>query len=100
MSPRRRSGGGARAEGGDARQEDTEGRPPALFALDLDRAPALADDAVRGREPEPGALADLLRGEERLEDAQPRLLVHPGAGVVDLDRHVRPREELDVARRD
>ena len=59
-SPRR-----ARVDG----QVDGEGRRPApASTVGEDEAARLLDDAVDGREAEPGALADFLGGEERLED--------------------------------
>ena len=39
--------------------------------------------AERLAEAEAGAFADFLGGEERLEDARDRRLVHPGAGIGD-----------------
>src|SRR3712207_6817638 len=44
-------------------------------------------DAPGDVEAEPGAPADLLRREERLEDAGPDLARHPGPRVADLDHH-------------
>ena len=38
--------------------------------------------------PRPGALADLLGGEERLEDLLDDLRRHAGAGIGHLDHHV------------
>ena len=52
-----------------------------------DPAAALGHDAVHGRQPQAGALADLLGGEERLEDPRERLLVHALAGVGHHQRH-------------
>ncbi|MEO8840083.1 MAG: sigma-54 dependent transcriptional regulator [Kofleriaceae bacterium] len=37
-------------------------------AGDLDRSAVVLDDAVADRQPQPGAFADILRGEERIED--------------------------------
>ena len=49
------------------------------------------DDPPGDVEPQPGALAERLGGEERLEDAVPDLFGDTGAGVADLDEQVRPR---------
>ena len=95
-----------------ARQVDLERRALAELAVDPDVAAALLDDAVDGREPEPGALAAVLRREERLEEpAAASLRVMPIAGVADREHHVRARGasctslherlvELDVRRLD
>ena len=72
------------------RQDDPELGAGAENALDADRAACLLDDPVHHREPEPGALADALRAEERLEDAGARLLVHPVPGVGDRDDRIAP----------
>ena len=59
---------------------------PLPGALSISRsAPCRCDHAVHHREAEAGA-ALALGGEERLEAAAPRLLVHADAGVADLDR--------------
>ena len=50
--------------------------PCADLGLDLDRAAVALDDAVDDRQAEAGALADVLGGEERVEDARQ----HLGAG--------------------
>ena len=74
-------------------------------------AAGLLDDAVDGRKAEPGALADLLGREERLEDLGLDLRRNAGAGVLDLDQHIVGRRQrlvaegrdlrrLDVARAD
>src|SRR6188768_4090913 len=60
----------------DARQEDLEGGAAARRAVDGDVAAALLDDAVHHRQAEAGALAALLGGEERLEDAAADCIVH------------------------
>ena len=54
------------------RQVDLERRAAARLAVDPDAAAALLDDAEHGREPEAGALAGLLGGEERLEQMRAR----------------------------
>ncbi len=53
------------------------------LALHRDRAAALLHDAIDGREPQPRALALLLRGEERLEEVAAHVLVHADPGVAD-----------------
>ncbi|MFT3915606.1 MAG: hypothetical protein QM704_16275 [Anaeromyxobacteraceae bacterium] len=74
-------------------------RPGALSSSNL--AAVLLHDAVAGREAQPGALADRLRGEEGLE--RPRLLRrgHPHARVVHRQHRgavgARGRRELDHA---
>ena len=52
---------------------------------------ALTHDAVDGGEPQPGALAPRLRGEERLEGPLQRRGVHAGAGVGDAQDDVAAR---------
>src|SRR5690606_10310223 len=51
------------------RQADDEARADAGSGCDADDAAVLLDDLVRDREAEPGALADRLGREERIEDA-------------------------------
>ena len=78
------------------------------LAVDENEAAALLHDAIYRRQSKPGTLGT-LRGEERLEDARLRLVVHSDAGVADgqhdvLARHqrcVRPGKDLverDVGR--
>ena len=62
--------------------------PRARLAVGEDVAAGLLDDAVDGGEAEPGAAADLLGGEERLEDLLHHLGRHAGAGVAHLDQHI------------
>ena len=69
--------------GCDLWQEDRERAPQGDRALNLDRAAGLSDEAVHGREAEPSSLAKVLRGEERIEQAGKRCLVHPGARIRD-----------------
>ena len=54
-----------------ARQVDAEGRALARFAVDVDEAVVLLDDAVDGGQAQARALADALGREERLEDVAP-----------------------------
>ncbi len=88
---------------------DLERRPDAGLAVHADAAARLLDDAEHGRQPEAGSLAELLRGEERLEDACARRLVHAAARVADREEHVRAAKdagrrgsavEVDVVRLD
>src|SRR5207237_1924852 len=65
----------------DRRQTNREVRALAELAAYLDRAAALADDAVHRREAEARGLDEGLRREERLEDPLLCLLVHPDTVV-------------------
>ena len=56
----------------------------------LDVAARLLDEAVDHAQPEAGALAGRLGGEERLERALDHLRAHAGAGVADRDHDVLP----------
>ena len=58
------------------------------LAVGEDVAAGLLDDAVDGGQAEPGALADLLGGEERLEDAADHVGRDADAGVLHLDQQV------------
>ncbi len=60
-------------------------------ALDADVAAALFDDPVHGSQPQAGAAADRLGGEERLEQPGLHLLRHPAAGIRDRELDVRTR---------
>ena len=51
-------------------------------AGDLDPALVLLDDAIDRRQPEAGALADFLGGEERLEDPRQMFRRNARAGVA------------------
>ena len=50
----------------------------------------LANDAVADREPEPGALPDFARREERIEDASQILFLEAAAVVGHLDQRCDP----------
>src|SRR5688500_12367149 len=80
------------------RQVNPECGARAQAAFDGDMAAALGDDPVGGRQAEPGALALLLGGEERLEDAAQCLLRHAVAGVAHADADERAVTERDVQR--
>src|SRR6185437_639081 len=81
-----------------ARQVEPDGRPAANLAVDLDVAVRLLDEAVDHAEAEPGALADLFGGEERLEHALQDLRRHADAGVADRQHHVFARHGSDIHR--
>ena len=63
------------------RQQDQKGRALADLAVDEDEAAGLLDDAVDRRKTEAGAGADLLGGEEGIEDPVQVLARHAAAGV-------------------
>src|SRR6188768_3730104 len=70
------------------RKAQEEGGPLPLLRLEGELAAVLLDhDRTGDREPLPGPLPDLLRGEERLEDAVADRGRDAGAGVT--DRHDR-----------
>ena len=77
---------------GHARQEHLEGGALALLAVHHDGAAALLDDAVDGREAEPGP-AVFLGGEEGLEEVGLDLLVHAHAGIGHRQHHVGSRHQ-------
>ena len=64
--------------------------PAAGVRVDLDVAAGVGDDAVDGGEAEAGALARLLRREERLEGARRDLAAMPAPVVGDGDPRRRP----------
>src|SRR3954447_7121299 len=67
------------------RQADLE-RRPARTGVDADVAVVLLDDDAPGDvQAQPGALADVLGGEERLEDARAHVLGDARTAVGDLD---------------
>src|SRR6266481_2563947 len=84
-SGRRRPG---RAGPGD-REPKREHRSAGGWALGPDLPAMLRDDLVADGEAEPGALADGLGGEERVEDAAKRVGCDPRAGVGDVDHRRR-----------
>ena len=79
-------------------QEDAKRGALAGLRLDLEKPPVLLDDAVDHGQPETGAPAHLLGGEERLEDASARLVTHARAGVTHLEPDVAPGLGARVAR--
>src|SRR5919112_1793772 len=70
-------------------QHHEKGRPCAGAALDTNLTAMVPDNAVDDAEAEPGALADVPRGEERIEDAPEVLLGDPVAGIRDGQLHGR-----------
>ena len=62
----------------------------------MDEAAVLSDNAVHGGQPQPGAFADFLGGEERLEDVLDDRLVHAAAGVADGKHHILAGSGLRV----
>ena len=93
----RRSSHGARREAAVVSgQVDAEHRPPVRPAVDLDAAAVQADDAVDRGQPQTGALAQLLGGEERFEQVGEGVVVHAAAGVAHRQAHVAARRDLRV----
>ena len=77
-------------------QIDLEGRPLARLAVDIDEAIVLLDHAVNRCQPQAGAFAHFLGGEERLEQMAQSLLVHAAAVVADRQQHVLARHKPGV----
>ena len=71
------------------RKRQREARALTDRAVAGNRAAVLLDDAVGDRQPQAGALADVLRREERIVDARQLLGRNARAGVADLDRRRR-----------
>ena len=67
------------------RQLDVERRAAIRPRLETDAAAVLLHDRVGDRQAEPGALADFLRREERVEDLRLQIVGDSGAVVVDLE---------------
>ena len=78
------------------RQEDVERGALIGFGIDIDEAAGLLDDAVHRRQAEPGALADFLGREERLENLVDDVGGDAGAGVGYVDPHVIRRRHALV----
>jgi hypothetical protein len=76
-----------------------EARTSAGCARDLDEAAGIADDPLHGCEADTGALADVLRREERLEDAREDGLVHADASVCHAQLREHPLPLADHRRR-
>ena len=73
------------------RKVDGEPRAKAGLAVGEDEPARLLDEAVDRRKPEPGALALLLGGEERLEDLAQVLGRDAAAVVLDHERGIIAR---------
>ena len=77
-----------RASLGDARQIQRELAAFADLAVHHHLAAGLLCETEHLRQAEPGALADFLGGEERLEDALELVLRNAGAGILDRNSHI------------
>ncbi len=73
------------------RQIDRESGAAAGLTLGRDEAPILLDDAVDGRQTQPGPLADVLGREERLEDVRAGGLIHALAVVAHREHDIVAR---------
>ena len=82
-----------------ARQEDREGAALAGARGHLDLPAALPHDAVHRREAQARAPAQLLGGEERLEQMRQHVVVHADAGVAHAQRDQRAAERQAFGRR-
>ena len=80
-----------------ARQIDAEHGAASHRAVAEDEPARLLDEAIHHRQAEPGALADLLGGEEGLEDLVDDLLRDTCAGILDLDQHIVRHRHLALA---
>ena len=81
-----------------AREVEAHRRALADLGIDPHLPARLPGEAVDHRQPEPGALADRLGGEERIEGARDHVGRHAGAGVGDAERDVLPRRQVALAR--
>src|SRR5262249_55524653 len=77
-------------------QVDPEGCPFAQLTLDCDFAAALLHNSVCSRESEPGALALLFCGEERLKNLRSGSCVHPETSVAHGQHHVVARRQREI----
>ena len=82
-----------------ARQVDVEAGAAAGLAVALDPAVVLLDDAEDHRQPQAGALARRLGGEERVEDARQVLRGDADAGVGHAQADEVPGPRFDPALR-
>ena len=73
------------------RQVDFEDASHADFAVDIDVAAALVDDAVHRGKPESGSLSHLLGRIDGFEDTRLGLRIHPAARVGDRENDVPTR---------
>ena len=81
----------------DSRQVNLEDRPFAEFAVNPNVAATLFHDAVDSGQTQASAFANLLGGEERLEDMRFRFGVHAATGVGDRHNDVVPRLYYQMA---
>ena len=81
---------------GGARQIELDRRAETFLAVDLDVAARLLDEAVHHAQSQPGAFADLLGGEERLEHLVAQRGRNAGAGVADRDHDIGSGLRLGV----
>ena len=81
------------------RKIHTEGSADIDLAIDVQEATMLANDAVDGGEAQAGAFADILGGEEGLEDAIEGGRVHSGSGVGDGEHGVAAGLGMLVSRK-
>src|SRR5437762_12301717 len=70
------------------RKVHLDGGAVAFLAVDLDVPGRLLDEAIDHAEPEPGALAGALRGEERIEHLVEDPRGNTDAGVAHRDQRV------------
>nr|GFA06095.1 hypothetical protein [Tanacetum cinerariifolium] len=79
-----------------ARQEQLHRGAIAHLAFDGHMAMRLLGEAVNHRQTQPGALANGLGGEERVEGAADDVLRHTAASVADAEHHVIARQQVFV----
>ena len=79
------------------RQEHLERGALAYLAGYFDPTLVLLDDAINRCQSQPRAFANLLRGEERLENAGQHLRGDPDAGVADQHTDIVTRARLGIA---
>ena len=77
-------------------QVNLEGRAFPWFAVDVDEAVVLLDDAVDRGQPQAGSLPHLLGGEKRFEDLVEGFLVHAAAVVAYGQQHILPGDKPRV----
>ena len=68
---------------------NAEDRPAADFAVNIDPALVLLRNAKNGGQPEAGALADILGGEERLENSRKNFRRDAATGITHAQTHER-----------
>src|SRR5206468_4506219 len=79
-----------------ARQVNRKGCAMAGVAVDYNRAAALLDDAVHGRQSQPSASPLFFGGEEGLENLGKCLCIHAASGVADGQHDVGAGWEQEV----